>query len=182
MGIPQPSITSVLWGPVSEMRTVTLSMAPPKINWSPGLSAARSCAVSGPPGPIMIATFGPSSCTTLGPPSQPYCTGRQSRTSRSRSIVHKEKYKELSLGWLKCDKRSVMNSIFSKRPRHVISIRLEFNRRTFYFNSDHPHQETAIAGCQETAIIAGAAVIIALLLLYCQASYHAHNMYNLLLV
>ena len=65
----------------------------------------------------------------------------------------------MNLGWLKCDKRSVMSSIFSK-SHHVTSIRLRFNRRTFYFNTDHPHRETAIiAGRQETAIIAGAAVI-----------------------
>ena len=53
-----------------------------------------------------------------------------------------------------------MSSIFSK-SHHVTSIRLRFNRQTFYFNIDHSHRETAIiTGYQETAIIAGAAVII----------------------
>ena len=74
----------------------------------------------------------------------------------------------MTLGWLKCDKRSVMSSIFSK-SHHVTSSRLRFSRRTFFFNADHPPRYTAIiagaafiiAGRQETAIIAGAAFIIA---------------------
>ena len=76
----------------------------------------------------------------------------------------------MSPGELKCDKRSVMSSIFSNFY-HVTSISLRFNRRTFYFNCDHHrytaisaagHQETAIiTGHQETTIIAGETAIIA---------------------
>ena len=60
-----------------------------------------------------------------------------------------------------------MSSIFSK-SHHVTSIRLRFNRRTFYFHTDNPHRETAIiagaaviAGRQKKAIVAEEATIIA---------------------
>ena len=61
----------------------------------------------------------------------------------------------MSLGHLKCDKRSVMSSISFSNSYHVTLFRLRLNHRTFYFNANH-HWETAIIaeGRQETAIIA----------------------------
>ena len=70
-------------------------MVPPKTG-PPGLSAARSRTVDGPPGPIMIATFGPP-VRRLIPLASHITLGVKAEPGVTRSIVHRVA-KEMSLG------------------------------------------------------------------------------------
>ena len=134
--------TSECWG-MSRFRWSPLKLVP--LDCPP----MRSCDVSGPPGPKMIVTFGPP-CATLGPPSQPrtgraHIWGYWSKQNQLVKVncIQRKVANEMSLGWLKCDKRGVMSSIYSK-SHYATSIRLRFNRRTFYFNTDHHERRPSL--------------------------------------